>query len=579
VLLFAIIAALIAWHPWGSEVGGKHQVMRFAINLPLTTPLVSGASTVAISPDGRNIVYLAEESGNPQLFLRPIDQFAGHLIPGTSGALDPFFSPNGEWIGYFVNGKLRKASITGGAPQDICDVPGFMRGGSWLDDNSILFGTINGVIYRVSADGGTAAEATFLDTANHEISHRFPQILPDGKNVLFTIKQSNITSFDEALIGAENLQTHERKILVRGGTYGRYIPTGHILYARGSSVFAVPFDPVKVEVSGTPQLVIEGGMPSPQSGDANFTVSSSGTLVYVPFGSRDDLQVRLEWIDRQGKESPIIDSIQPYGDGTVSPDGQKIAMAMRAANDDIWVYHIPRGTLTRLTFGGGNSDLPMWSPDGNRVLYTSERNRSYSLFAKPWDGSGDEEKIGDMPGIAGLSSPAISPDGKSVAYPRKGDIWIMRTDKGGMSEQFTQARAEEFDPSFSPDGRWLSYSTDETGQPEVCVVPYPRRTGKWQVSTHGGYFGRWLRGGKELIYLEGRTIMSVEIHPGATFDYSVPHKIVELPSFNGFLDPAPDGKRFAFGKLVGQNFNATQVDVVVGWFDELRQKFAVQGGK
>ncbi len=572
VLLIAI--ALLAWSPWRKGTAAVTQVMRFPINLQLTTPLVAGASTVAISPDGKYIVYLALSSGTPQLFLRPIDQFTGRLIPGTDGASDPFFSPSGEWIAYFADQKLKKVSIFGGSPQEICQIPGYMRGGWWADDNSIWFGHINSVIYRVSANGGSPAEVTILDSSNLEISHRFPQPLPGGKNVLFTIKHSNISTFDEAVIATENVETHERKVLIRGGSFARYIPTGHILYARGSAIYAIRFDPVKMEVSGSPLPVIEGGMLSPQSGDANFTVSNTGTLVYVPMGALPDFQVRLIWLDRLGNRQPLLDTLRPYGDGTFSPDGQKLAMAIRAANDDIWVYQISRGTLTRLTFGGGNSDFPLWLPDGKRVMYASERGRSIGLFWKPWDGSGAEEKVGDAVGLDPSSPPSISPDGKFVAYGKNGDIWVMPLDNEKKSVPFIQSPAFESDPSFSTNGQWLSYTSNESGHNEVCVVPFPKRDGKWQISTNGGYFARWMRNGKELVYLEGIKMMKVDVQLEPTFDFSVPQKMFELPSFNGFLDPAPDGKKFVLGVVQSTNFDATQVNVVVGWFDELKQKFA-----
>jgi Tol biopolymer transport system component/predicted Ser/Thr protein kinase len=573
-LVLAIAVAVLAWSPWRVENSAKLPVMRFPIDLALTTPLVGGAATVAISPDGKSIVYLALSSGTAKLFLRPIDQFTGHVMMGTDGASDPFFSPNGEWVAFFSNGKLKKVSVFGGAPQDLCDIPGFMRGAWWFEDNTIWFGHINSTIYRVPASGGTPVEVTILDSLNKEISHRFPQPLPGGKNVLFTIKHSNISTFDEAVIATENIETHERKVLIRGGSFARYLPTGHVLYARGSAIYAVSFDLRTMEVQGSPLPVIEGGMLIPQSGDANFTVSQTGTLVYVPKGAMNDFQVRLVWYDRLGNRQPFLDSLRAYGDGTFSPDGQKLAMAIRAANDDIWVYQLGRGTLTRLTFGGGNSDLPIWTPDGKRVIYVSERGRVYSIFSKPWDGSGAEEKLGDADGIDGTSTPAISPDGKFIAFGKKGDIWIMPMEGERKSVPFIQSPAFELQPSFSRNGRWLSYVSNESGRSEVYVVPFPKRDGKWQISTDGGSYAWWMSNGKELVYLDGNTVTKVDVQIEPTFDFSIPHKMFVLPSFNGFLDATPDGKKFVFGDVQSRGFDVTQVNVVVNWFDELKKKFA-----
>ena len=210
-----------------------------------------------------------------------MDRFASHPMVGTDLASDPFFSPDGQWIAFFADGKLKKISIFGGSPQDVCSVPGFMRGGWWTADNVIWFGHLNSVVYRVPSIGGIPEEVTVMDSLQGEISHRFPQPLPDGKTIIFTVKYNNITSFDDAVITAENIVTHERKTLIRGGSYARYVPTGHIMYARGSSIYAVPFDPVAVEIKGPPVPVEEGGMLNPLSGDANYSVSDAGTLVYA----------------------------------------------------------------------------------------------------------------------------------------------------------------------------------------------------------------------------------------------------------------------------------------------------------
>jgi len=574
-VVLAIAVLLFAWSPWHNTERGTNPVMRFPINLPLTAPLVGGASTVAISPDGKYFVYLALSSGNSKLFLRPIDQFSAQPMAGTDGANDPFFSPDGQWVAFFANGRLKKVSIFGGPPQDVCTVPGFMRGGWWSSDNSIWFGHLNSVVYRVPSNGGTQAEATVMDTSHGEISHRFPQPLPDGKTVIFTVKYNNITSFDDAVIVAENTDTHERKILIRGGSFARYVPTGHILYARGSSIYAVPFDPIAIETKGPPLPVEEGGMLNPLSGDANYSVSLSGTLVYAPLGSFSGLDASLMWIDRQGKIQPLLDTSRAYGFGNLSPDGQKLAMTIRAANDDIWVYQLNRGTLTRITFGGGNSDYPVWTPDGKRVVYVSERGKSIKLFSKPWDGSGVEEALGESLDLDPISWESLSPDGKMVAFGQHGDIWIMPLGDVKRPEKFIATPATEINPSFSPDGHWLSYISNESGQNEIYVVPFPHRGGKYQVSTSGAFYSRWQPDGKTLLYLSGSQVMEVDVRLSPSFDFSPPRKIINLPqTWNGFWDVSSDGKRFVVGAVRSGHVQPSQVNVVVGWFDELKKKFA-----
>jgi len=347
------------------------------------------------------------------------------------------------------------------------------------------------------------------------------------------------------------------------------------MYARGSSIYAVPFDPVAIETKGTPLPLEEGGMLNPLSGDANYSVSNSGTLVYAPLGSFSGVNASLTWVDRQGNNAPLLDTSRAYADGTLSPDDQKLAMTIRAANDDIWVYQLNRGTLTRITFGGGNSDFPVWTPDGKRVVYASERGKSIKLFSKPWDGSGSEERFGESLNLDGASWESISPDGKMVAYGQQGDIWIMALDNSRKPQRFIVSPAAEFSPSFSPDGRWLSYISNESGQNEVYVVPFPQRDGKYQISTRGAFYSRWQPDGKTIIYLTGNEVMEVDVRLSPSFDFSPPRKIIDLPqSWNGFWDVSSDGKKFIIGIAKSGEIQAAQVNIVVGWFEELKKKFA-----
>jgi serine/threonine protein kinase/Tol biopolymer transport system component len=572
-LMFALLAGILFWSPWRDTASPATPVMRFPITLPLTAPLVGGASTVAIAPDGKYFAYLALSSGNPKLFLRPIDRFAAEPMAGTDGASDPFFSPDGQWIAFFANGKLKKVSIFGGSPQTVCNIPGFMRGGWWSTDGFIWYGNINSSVYRVPSSGGAPQEVTIMDSAQGEISHRFPQPLPDGRTVIFTVKYNNIASFDDAVIAAEDIVTHKRRLIIRGGSYARYVPTGHIMYARGSSIYAVPFDPVSIETTGPPLPVEEGGMLNPLSGDANYSVSNTGTLVYAPLGSFSGLDASIIWIDRAGRTSPLLDSSQAYANCSLSPDGRRLAITIRAANDDIWVYQLDRGTMSRITFGGGNSDYPVWTPDGKRIVYVSERGRSVRLFTKPWDGSGVGEELGEGLDLDIISWESTSPDGKILAFCQQGDIWTMTTGDDRKSRKFIATPATEINPSFSPDGRWLAYISNESGQNEVYVVPFPRGEAKYQISTHGASYSRWQPDGKTLLYLSGRHVMEVDVRLAPGFDFSPPRKVVELPeSWSGSWDVSADGKKFVVGIVESGDVQAAQVNVVLGWFDVLTRK-------
>jgi TolB protein len=249
-------------------------------------------------------------------------------------------------------------------------------------------------------------------------------------------------------------------------------------------------------------------------------------------------------------------------------------MTIRAANDDIWVYQLNRGTLTRITFGGGNSDFPIWTPDGKRVIYASERGRAFKFFSKPWDGSGSEQTLSGSLSLDVSSWQSVSPDGKTIAFEQAGDIWLLPADGGGTPRKFTATSSLESNPAFSPDGHWLSYSSNQSGQNEVNVVPFPQGEGKYQISTKGGGYSIWRSDGKSLIYQSRNQVMEVDVKLSPAFDFSPPRKILDLPaSWNGFLSISPDGMKFVVGTSKSGDVQASQVNVVVGWFEELKKKF------
>ena len=575
-ILAILVIVLLLTRPTG-EGTFDQQVMRFPIDISVTAPpIVLGSATLAISPDGKNMVYLAGPQTNPQLFLRPLDQFDAKTLVGSEGASDPFFSPDGQWVAFFASGKIKKLSIFGGAVQEVCDVPGFMRGGFWADDNSIWFGHLNRGIYRVPPDGHIPAEVTRLDSATGEISHRFPQLLPGGKWVIFTLKPSNITSFDDAIIVAENIETHERHELVRGGSWGHYVPTGHLMYARGSTVYAAPFDVKNVKVTGPPLSLFEGDMLNPLSGTANFDVSRTGVLVYLPVGPTSGSNTTVSWMDRRGSLTPLLSDPQPYDNPKLSPDGSKIALTIRAANDDIWTYDISRGSLTRLTFGGGNSDYGLWSPDGAAIIFASEMGRAVVLFRKSWNGTGGAERIGNENGVSFTFRGALTIDGKNILYGVDGDIRMMAMQSDAKWTPLIHSSAFEDAPSFSPDGHLLAYLSDESGRNEIYIVPYPSLNGKWQISTGGPSTGAiWSPNGQELFYGEGSRLMKVDVINENGVHFSPPRKECDLPpsTFNIF-DISRDGKRFLIGLSESRKIQATQIDVVVGWFSELKRRFS-----
>ncbi|HEY6952144.1 MAG TPA: protein kinase [Bacteroidota bacterium] len=570
--LLALFVVVLVWNPWRTSVVTR-PVMRFTIDLPANAPLVGGNTNgVTLSSDGRYMAYCGLSGNTIRLFVRRLDQLDAVPIQGTDGALYPVFSPDDQWIAYEANGAIWKVPIAGGASERICAIEGQSRGIAWTHDNTILFGHISRGISRVSAEGGTPELITKLDTKAGEISHRFPQLLPDGKTIIFTVKTNNIATFDDALIEAERIGSGKRTILVRGGTGGQYVPAGYLVYGRGASIYAVSLDADRLEVKGPPVAIEAGGWLNHGSGDVVMAFSSTGAFVFAPSGPLSFDNVAEVWLNRQGKMLPLLDSARAYAAASFSPDGQKIAIAVQAANDDIWVYHRIRGTLTRLTFEGGNHADPLWSPDGKYVFYLAENGATPDIFRKAWDGSGPEERLTNGLNVSSLTS--IRSDGKVLAFIQNGDIWILPLDGDRKPVPFLRTPAIERGASFSPDGRWIAYSSNESGRDEVYVIPYPGRDGKWQISADGGIAPLWNRNGRELFYINDSKLMVTEIKESSSFDFSIPKVLFTIPPNASIQDIAPQGDRFAAGVVRTQELTQSKLTVVLEWISELNGKFA-----
>jgi serine/threonine-protein kinase len=584
VLLWQIVAAIaviatvgVLWQTRQRGDQGALPVMRFTTKLPDDFPLTIGLTSLDISPDGKFMAFDVLSGTGVKLVLRSSDREAFETVLGSDGVFGGYlyhaFSPDGQWITFTAGSPIKKSSVFGGTPVVVCDVGAQPRGLWWGSDHNIYYGHINGPINRVSENGGAMSAVTKLDSASGEISHRFPALLPDGKSVLYTIKFSTITTFDEAAIAVLDTKSGERKILIRGGTYARYVPTGHLVYARGSFIYAVQFDLGKLEVTGPPKQLFKGGWMNPFSGEVNLAFSNSGTLLYVPRGIESYTVSKIEWIDAGGRRSPLVDSANSYTSAALSPDGQKVALHVNGANDDVWLYHIPRKSLTRLTFGGGNNGFPVWSADGKYLIYASERGRGQSIYRKPWDGSGEEERLT----ITDRSQypRSVTPDGKTLAYVQDGDIWLLSLDGSGTTSRFMESPAVESNPVFSPDGRYMAYETDASGKAEIVIVTFPSRGGKWQVSAGGGTNPIWSPTGRELYYMQGTSMFVVAIQSGPAFDFSSPRKLFDLPPDGAAITGiSSDGKQFAMVMLPTKELSTLEVTLVTDWFQELNNAFA-----
>ena len=582
-VLFLIVAAAAVWKLQKTE---PRQVLRFDYVLPEGQEFSGPTEPVlAVSPDGKQFAY----STTNGIYLRPVDALTAKLIAGTEGpAQQPFFSPDGKWIGYFdtADRKLKKIAITGGAPVSLCSIRYALLGAYWCEDNTIVFGDMPAGIARISADGGTA-EKLIASKMNILVA---PQILPDGDSVLFTAA----TSATQVKIMVQSIKTGKSKELF-AGVNARYVPTGHLLYGLPNSTngFAIPFDVGRLEVKGGAVPVIEGLRTAP-------AISESGTLAYIPADSAAAQSMlssassgrTLVWVDLQGKEQPIEAAPNSYEHPQISPDGTRIAMTIATGeNKDVWILDLVRKTLTRLTFGDGTEGVPVWTPDGKRIVFLSERTGKYGVYWKSADGTGKEEPLGPATDRTPIPY-SMTSDGKTLVIVDASGLADL--DVGIISLEGDHPRKTLIrnciQPKLSPDGRWIAYGSNESGRNEIFVRPFPEvDNGKWQVSTNGGTSPIWSRDGRQLFYWgEDRFVISVAVETKPTFSLGTPKALFRSTyvgtgvSSGTPWDISPDGKRFLMMKEPSAQGQATaapaprKISVVLNWFEELKQRVPVK---
>jgi Tol biopolymer transport system component len=575
--VFAALAAVGWWNAARATSSSPAPIVaRFALALPSRAPMeLEGPwPFLTISPDGRAIAFVAHlGSGARLLYVRRIDGFDAQPLPGTDGAFSPFFSPDSQWIAFFANGKLKKVPAAGGTPRAIADAASDDNG-SWSDDGTILVGGGTG-ISRLSPDGSHRELISKLEAG--ETSHAFPHALPDGRTVLFTIQRGDMTSYDDGRIAVQTTGG-PRRVVLEGGASGSYVPSGHIVYARGGSIMAVAFDPRRLAVIGQPAEVVQGGMFDQFSGAARFAVAGAGTLVYAPGGPVPIAELSLQWQDRRGAIQPIDAPRRFYADPHFSPDGRVIAFTVRAANDDVWAYDTTRQAFTRLTFTQGNNQWPVWSPDSERVTYRNDRDKTATLYSRRADGSGAEERL--TTGSYEQTPGSWSSDGRVLAYtelrPGQGlNLAILSMDGGRTTRNLIDTPYNESNPMFSPDGHFIAYESDETGQREVFVSPFPGPGRKWQVSNGGGFSPQWTRRGQELLYRNGDRILTVTVTT-TPFQLTSPRELLVLPPRTTEFAAAPDGERLMLIHRDGADLVAPQLHVVLNWLDELKRLVPVK---
>jgi len=545
-----------------------------------TFPIFTGdfAGPPVLSPDGNRIAYVATREGTAMLWVRSLSGDHAHPIPGTDGAIFPFWAPDGRAIGFFAGSKLKTVSLDGGLPIDVANAP-FGRGGSWSNEGTILFASdFQTTLSQVPAAGGAVKPATVMDKAQHD-SHRWPLFLPDGKHFLYlAVTHTNNRDPKDAIYYA-SLDGKENHVVVQALTNVTYA-AGRLLFVRDRSLMAQLFDVKTGTLHGEAERVAEDVLLDGTVWRAQFDASNSGMLVYA-MGGLTSWQAM--WYDRSGKR------LGAEGEKALnlvavrlSPDGSRLATEAGEASDDIWVYDRKRQVNTRLTFGPGTSSSPVWSPDGKWIAYNGVRGNDIDLLRKPVNGLGTEELL--LKGNANSRNPLDwSPDNQFLLFAEgdlqsTGQVWLLpmvgdRKPIPLIQNQFVVSGAK-----FSPDGRWLAYSSNDSGRQEVYVTSFRGASGKWQISTTGGVQPMWRRDGKELFYWSadnGLTAVPITLKNDG-IETGSPHQLFRFNNPVGIVgvispyDFTPDGQRFVL--LTTPEDKPRAVALVSNWAAELKQK-------
>jgi serine/threonine protein kinase/Tol biopolymer transport system component len=570
-------------------------VTRFTAQIASAAPLITGSPYVdlTMAPDGSAIAYSVAPAGQQaQLMLRRMDRADATVIRGAGSAVAPFFSADGRWIGFVGDGELRKVPVTGGPPLLICGVPTQLFGAAWGASDVIVFsnprpGGING-LQRVSAAGGEPTILTRPDAAKGEVWHILPEFLPNGRVVLFTVE---FTRQSNTMIDAVDLATGQRKTLIRGGTQARFVEPGFLVYQSGGSLMGVRFDPEAVAVIGEPLPILDGVLTKNASRATEFAVSRNGSLAYVGAanGAITYPDRTLTWVTRDGKEQPIEAPAHPYVYARLSPDQTRIAVDVRDQNQDIWIWDFSRRTLTRLTTTPVLETSPVWTPDGTKIVLGSQRPGPSNLFMQSADGTGDLKQLASA--SINQVPTSISPDGRQVLFWQNGvmglDLMLLHLETG-RTETLLATRFDESNGVISPDGRWLAYQSNESGDIQVFVRPFPSvSSGRVQISTSGGFRPLWAHSGRELFYFNAAgELMATHVDTTGAFKAAASVKVLDAKYFAGTsgagartYDVSRDDQRFLMIKdpLTPEGRpTPPNIEVVVNWRNDLTARLGSQ---
>ena len=503
------------------NTGAPREVTRFDLRPPDNANLnIVFRPAVSVSADGSAFAFTAITEGVSRIYIRSRMNVDIHVVPGSDGGTNPSLSPDGKWVAFFVDGSIRKSSIDGrgatiGRAAD-------NRGIAWSGDGALIFPPqASGPLVKMSADGGEQRPITTMGAG--ERTHRWPDMLPGGKAVLFTTGTfGSPDSYDASNIEAVLLATGERRIVIKGAAMARYCGDHYLVYSKGPALFAVPFDPERLTATGPPVQIVAGVERDSGTGAAHFDCADDGTLAFVPGSPVGDLR-RLVWVDQQGKKTVVGLAPGPYQEARVSPDGTR-ALLLRGTTGggDVWTYDFSNGTLNRLTFTSTNA-APMWSPDGKMVYYTAfePTGDASTIMRKVADGSREAEVVRKVPGRAYLDwiddQETMAIVDSVNAMSDRGDLLRCAFDPSVAPQPLVAGSANEFSASVSPTGRWLAYQSDETDRPEVHVRDLTTAGAHWQVTTSGGEEPRWSADGRQMFYRIANRLIGVSLGEGASF--------------------------------------------------------------
>jgi serine/threonine-protein kinase len=560
---FAALAATIAIAAaaiprLATTIAEPAPVIRATISTPGATTF--GFATIAVSRQGTAVAYPSTQG---RILLRRLSDSEARPLQGTEAGANPFFSPDGEWLGFFADGKLKKISIAGGAAQVLADAP-LGRGGTWSRDGTIVFAPeSNGGLLKVSSEGGAVEVLTRL--AANERAHRWPHVLPDGRTVLFTIQREG-RLYDDGVIAAVRMSGGAPQVVVEGGSSPQYADSGHLIYGRSGALLAVPFDPVAVRAGGAAVSVIDNARTNTLNGATPAAVSANGLLVYR--AGTSGAGMTLMAANRNGQSQALLSGRLFDDRVALSPDGRQAAFAVNDGQSDLWVIDLTSRQLRRMTFGSGAEASPVWSPDGKRLYYSTNTGGTTRTVQKAVDGSDAETQVTPI----AFFPMSISPDGKTLAGRAivvNNSSEVTTVDLASKkTSAATSSPANETAPSFSPDGRLVAYQSDESGINEVFVQQFPSGS-RWQVTTGGGSQPRWASGGREIVYRNGSTIFAVPVTL-RPFSTGTPQTLFSTPNLFAF-DITADGKSLV-ALQAGESPDNPNLVLVSSWFEELKAK-------